>query len=393
MKKILNIAFLLILVGQVAFSQTSFEHYLSEIESNNGKLKAMKKEVEAEKMANLSDIYLENPEVEFNYLWGNPNELGNRTDLSISQSFDLATVLGKKKKLAVTKNHLVELEYKANRLAILSEAKEYLIEAVFLNSLISELSRRQEHAQTISDLYHKKLELGDANILELNKAKVNLSSINGEISRLEIERRSYLSELKRLNGGNDLVLVDTHYPVDGLPSDFEEWYSRAKEINPVLAYLKQGIEVNVENINLQKASNLPSLTTGFMREKVIGEDFKGVTVGISIPLWANKNKVRQARLSQLASEEKYNDTQLQFYQQLRNLYNTAAGLQKTSQLYKSALEENNSVALLNKALDAGEITLLEFIMEQSIYYDNLTKTLEAEKDFQLALAKLNESLL
>lgn len=393
MKKIITIAFLLILAGQVAFSQTSFEQYLSEIESNNGTLKALKKEVEAQKMGNLSDIYLENPEVEFNYLWGNPNEIGNRTDLSISQSFDLATVLGKKKKLAVTKNHLVELEYKANRLSILSEAKEYLIETTFLNSLISELTRRQEHAQTISDLYHKKLELGDANILELNKARVNLSSINGELSRLEIERRSYLSELKRLNGGKDLVLADTQYPVDGLPSDFEEWYSKAKEINPVLAYLKQEIEVNVENINLQKASNLPSITTGFMREKVIGEDFTGVTLGLSIPLWANRNKVRQARLSQLASEEKYNDSQLQFYQQLRNLYNTAAGLQKTSQLYKSALEENNSVALLNKALDAGEITLLEFIMEQSIYYDNLTKTLEAEKDYQLALARLNESLL
>lgn len=181
MKKILNIALVLILAGQVALSQTSFEHYLSEIERNNGTLKAMKKEVEAEKMANLSDIYLENPEVEFNYFWGNPNEHGSRTDLSISQSFDLATVLGKKKKLAVTKNQLVELEYKANQLAILSEAKEYLIEAIFLNSLISELSRRQEHTQTISDLYHKKLELGDANILELNKAKVNLSSINGEI--------------------------------------------------------------------------------------------------------------------------------------------------------------------------------------------------------------------
>ncbi|KAA6308466.1 hypothetical protein EZS27_039873, partial [termite gut metagenome] len=73
------------------FAQNNIETILASIEKNNITLKALREETEAQKLANKTGIFLANPEVEFNYLWGNPNVTGNRTDVSIRQTFDIPT--------------------------------------------------------------------------------------------------------------------------------------------------------------------------------------------------------------------------------------------------------------------------------------------------------------
>jgi hypothetical protein len=45
--------------------------------------------------------------------------------------------------------------------------------------------------------------------------------------------------------------------------------------------------------------------------------------------------------------------------------------------------------LLKKALDAGEISLLTYLMEVEYYYDAINKVLEAERDYELAAAELS----
>lgn len=88
------------------------------------------------------------------------------------------------------------------------------------------------------------MDRGDANILEYNKVSLNLSTVQGEISRIDVERNALLSQLKRLNGGIDVALNDAQYNQVELPLNFEDWYVQAEEKNPVLAYVKQEIEVS-----------------------------------------------------------------------------------------------------------------------------------------------------
>ena len=42
-----------------------------------------------------------------------------------------------------------------------------------------------------------------------------------------------------------------------------------------------------------------------------------------------------------------------------------------------------------KALDVGEISLLNYIVEIGLYYDTVNQTLAAERDFEKALADLS----
>ena len=126
-----------------------------------------------------------------------------------------------------------------------------------------------------------------------------------------------------------------------------------------------------------------------MSESVVGESFSGVTVGMSIPLWENKNKIKLATAQQQVALEIANDTKLQSYNRLKGEFEKAKNLQKTLISYQEALQSVNSSELLKKALDAGELSLIEYMMELTLYYETNDKFLSIEKDLNQLYARLN----
>jgi outer membrane protein TolC len=230
---------------------------------------------------------------------------------------------------------------------------------------------------------------GDANILEYNKARLNLSAVQGEISRVEVERNALIEQLKRLNGGNDISFNDNRFSEAEFPLNFDDWYVHVAEKNPVLAYVKQEIEVSKKQVSLSKAMGLPSFSAGYMSEKVVGQRYQGISVGLSIPLWGNKNRVKQANAAVRVAESREIDSKQQFHGQLQILYNRTLGLKTVADIYRKSLEVANSSNLLKKALDAGEISLLDYVFEISLYYNTVNQALEAERDYQKAYAELS----
>lgn len=70
MRTIILIMALLASVSLVA--QENIGSILFSIEENNSTLKALREETNAQKLGNKTGIYLSDPDVEFGYLWGNP---------------------------------------------------------------------------------------------------------------------------------------------------------------------------------------------------------------------------------------------------------------------------------------------------------------------------------
>ena len=370
-------------------AQNNINTILGSIEENNITLKARRETSEAQKLENKTGIYLQDPEVNFGYLWGKPTSLGNQKDFSVSQTFDIPTLTGMKGKVAKEQNQMVEQQYKTDRMAILLEAKQYCIDVIYYNALKDELNIRLQHAQTIAAGYKERLEKGDANMLEYNKVQLNLATVKGEISRIEVERDALLSQLKRLNGGIEIVLNMPQYNQEELPLNFDNWYITAEEKNPALAYVKQEIEVSKKQLSLNKAMRLPKFSAGYASEITAGDKFRGVSFGISIPLWENKNRVKQAKAAVRAAETRETDSKQQFYNQLQILYKRALGLKMTANDYRKTLGSVNNSELLKKALDAGEVSLLDYIVEMGLYYDMVNQTLEAERDYRKAFADLS----
>lgn len=125
-----------------------------------------------------------------------------------------------------------------------------------------------------------------------------------------------------------------------------------------------------------------------MGEFVANERSQGFMVGLAIPLWQNKNVVRQVRTEALSSESMAEDSRVRYYNHLRSLYNQAVGLQQSVNLYTASLNENGHDSLLLKAFEKGELSLLEYLLEMEYFYECFRKRAIAERDLALLLAEL-----
>lgn len=392
MNKIVNLCFLILLLPCQLMAQETIVQILQQIEKNNTTLSAMRKSNEAGKINNKSGLYLQNPEAEFNHLWGNPGAIGNRTDVSIIQSFDFPTVYGYKNQIAEIRNQQLDYAYERQKRAIMLESKLICYDLVYTNALRFELTKRLRHAESIAASWKTKFEVGETNIIEYNKAQMNLLNISKELEVLELERNHLLGRLRRLNGGVDVDLTDSVFVKSNLPLDFEAWFQQAENNNPELNWFKSETEFSRKQLYLSKALSFPKFHVGYMSEKVVGEQFQGVTVGLSIPLWENKNTVKYARANISAMEDMATDNKVMFYNHLKSLHAKAAGLQNSVNDYRSKLNLLNNSVLLKKALDQGEISLIDYMLELSIYYESENRLLEMEKALVKAMAELEQYL-
>jgi len=392
MRKYIILIAVLAVAGPAAAQQT-IDAVLQQIERNNTTLEALRKQTEADKLQNKTGITLPDPEVSFDYLWGDPSSIGNRKDFGVTQSFDIATIAGSRRRVADAQNGLLDVEYRAGRMAVLLEAKQTCIQLIYYNALKAELEQRLAHAQAVADFYDRQLADGNANRLEVNKARLSLSAAQGELRRNEVERTNLLAELQRLNGGEPIVFEQAAYAQPVLPQDFETWYDEAAAANPVLAYARQNVELKRREMKLGKLTGLPQISAGYMSELVPESNFRGITLGLSVPLWSNRNRVKQAKAAVVAAELQQKDATVQFYERLRNQYGRTLGLQRTAGEYRKALAELDNTQLLRKALDAGEISLLDYIVELGLYYTTVDEALAAERDYELALTELQSVML
>lgn len=387
MKKIVLLNCLL-LISFAIFAQTETSRILSEIEKNNTTLQAYRNLNEAQKMENQTGIYLKNPEVEYHYLWGSPAAMGKRQDVAVTQSFDFPTAYGFKKKIAGVQNEQADLDYRMKRSEVLFRAKTVCTELIYQKAIHAELEKRERDAIDIFEAYEAKFENGETNIIEKNKARLNLLNAQKTIRENETQQNMLLAELKRLNGGIAVDFAQSDFVPTELPANFDLWFEENREQNLLLQMVSNQIEMREKQVKLTKALNLPKFSTGYMSESVEGEAFKGVALGVTIPLWENKNTVKVAGLQQKVAEEMAADAQVQSYNRLKSHYEKALQLQETLNDYTEVLESVNSTGLLKKALDAGEISLIDYLMELSLYYDTADNILSIKNDLYHALNSL-----
>lgn len=369
-------------------AKTTVQTAITDIERNNITLKALRKACDAEKIGNATGNYLEDPEVEFSYSWGSPADIGTRQDISVTQSFDIPTILGKKRKVAEMKNEMAEWQYRADRMNILLEARLLLIDMVYYNKMLLELAKRKTSAQAIMDAQKLRLDKGDGNILEYNKARMMFSTVEVETEQMETERNAVHSQLVRLNGGSDVTVDLYEFEPISLPLDFSEWFERKAETIPALAYMASSTALSKKELSVAKAMRFPAVSIGYVRENTLGQYYHGVSVGMSIPLWNRKNTVRQAKVAAEAAQYRQDNAVSQYRGQLEVLYNRTSGLRKTVEEYRLMLRETSSEALLAKALDAGEISVIEYSVQMGAYYELADKALAAERECQKAFAEL-----
>lgn len=372
------------------FAQENAGTVLSQIEKNNTALQALRKRTEADQYGYKAERALDAPEVGFDYLWSSPADVGTRKDISVTQSIDVAALAGARGKLANSRTELSDIQYNIERQKILLEAKQLYIKIVYCNAVNAELSSRIARSEQIEAAYRDMQARGETDMIEVNKAHLAYLSQKNALSRNMVERESLLSELQGLNGGEPVEVNASVISTDEvLPADFGAWYAEASQQIPELAYMKKNVDVNAAEARTAKMANYPSLTAGYMAELVKGSNFRGLTLGLSIPIWSVRSKVRQANASCEAAKLEERDAVTKTYNSFKALYDRAKGLQEISaELSSSLAVSTEAMALTEHKLKAGDISLIDNIMELSLYYSLADEVLATSCDYALALAEL-----
>lgn len=370
-------------------SQTTADDILRQIEQNNTTLAALRKKTDAERLGHKTDIYLPGPEADFNYLQVSPEDAGPRKDFSVRQSFDFPSAYVYRSRISDLKNDQAELEYLDHKTDVFFRVRLVLADLVYLNSLSRIISERCESIGKILEQYEMKYDAGEIGIMDLNKAVLNLLTIQGELESNNIEIAYLLNELAGYNGGHEIPFTDTvllWHPAD---TDFESWFAETQKNNTALQWLVKEIAVGEARVRLSRSMNLPRLEAGYMSEKTSGEQFRGLVMGLSLPLWENRNKTSYEKASVLASREIEKDYRFQFHNQMKALHEKIISLQGSIDTFRSGLKLADNRGFLLKALTGGEISLTDYLIGYGIYYDSFRKLNEMEREKNRAVAELS----
>ena len=207
MKNKILITCFLILVAATLKSQNKIASVLSDISKNNKSITANEQFWEAKKLSYKTGLNPQNPKFEYEYLAGNN---GDQIDYYIVQSFDFPTSYIKKRQVAKRQIEQSNFQESAFRQDILLQAKQHCLKLIYLHKKQLELSKRSENASEIYAAYQKKIAAGDATILDLNKTKIELLSIQNQVRLNQSEIDQYKQKLTELNGGQPIDFNEIH---------------------------------------------------------------------------------------------------------------------------------------------------------------------------------------
>lgn len=391
--KVVSLILISCLFTSTIFSQGSLDNILIQVETNNKALKSNQKLQEANQAEFKTGLTPYDPVLEYDYMWGSPAGAGNQRDFSLTQRFDFPSVYKRKNRLSDYQIIQSDLQKQVFRQDILLEAKLLILEITYLNKKDAELKRRLTNIQNLVENYQKKLDNGKVIILDVNKAKLQLLNIKNETSLNDNARQILLTKLSELNGNIELTVKDTTYPLNPVIPDFETLDSTIEANDPLIKVYEQEKTILKQQIAVQKAMNLPKIETGYHSQGILGQSYKGIHGGISIPLWENKNRLRASELNFDYAVSNAETIRLEHRIENKQYFEQLNIRREMIREYREILSSLNNTELLNKALQLGQITIIQYFYDESFYFTAYDSYLQAEWEYHQAVAKLYKYLL
>lgn len=380
--------FMLCCLSLPIWAQSGIDNVLKNIESNNKTLKASQQLNESQKLEAKVGNYLPNPTVELNQLWTDKNTGNNVNEFAVVQSFDFPTVYFNKKKLTKTKANASDYLYATTRQQILLKAQLVCHEIIYLRQQQHLLNNRQKNAALLAALYKQRYDNGDANQLEYNKIVLEKINADNASRRNQAALKAQLEQLQALNGGVEINFSDTRFfNLPTLPA-FAELENEYINNDPNLKNLSTTAESAQQSIKVSRSLSLPKFDIGYRHNGGSGEKMNGFRIGMSIPLWENRNTVKQAKAQAEYTAFNFEDNKQIVKATLQDLYLQAEALYVSCSEYAQTLSLQRNENILNKALEAGQISMIEYFVEIALLYDSIQNYLDVEKEYHNIVAQL-----
>jgi outer membrane protein TolC len=303
------------------------------------------------------------------------------------QTFEFPSVYIQRSKL--NNETLLEVKYDSQKEIqdILLESKLSLYELIYIDQRLSTVRKRLSNNRVILSSYKKRLNSGDATLLEINKVKFQMLELKDQLIDAEIKKSAIYTRLKQLNGGYELDTSGLEYKAYTLQI-MDSVIAEHSQKNPSILSVMQQVHTARQAYKVAKNELLPELSFGYEQEITPLENFRGPSVGISIPLWGEKQKLQAAKAMNEHTQLTVQSEKEKFESSIANQYNLVTGLDRLLRDYSKTLDETTNIKLLKRSLDLGEISIIEYYRELDYYYNFVNRKLEIENEYYSELARL-----
>lgn len=365
---------------------------LKQVASNNLTLKALAHDNQADVLDIKASNSIGGPSVEYSPFFTKGYSGVAESELVVSQEIDFPTKYAARNKQAKMQNIVGEQLLIKQRRDILLQAQLLCIDLIRLNQTLSMLHERLANSETLLQMYQKRMDAGDANALELNKVKLDCMEVRTLVNEAQGERTSLLQQLRQLNGGKPIDVIDTVLPEYPQITNFESYRALALASDADVAVAQTALRAADMNLKLQKNEWLPNISFGYRRNTEQGEGINGFLVGVSFPLYSNSNNVKAARQRRESAELQVMQAQNEAEASMRTNYEQLQGLQQVIDHSDVKLLQE-SLTLFAKALQQGEITALVYYVEINSIYEKLQRHIDLHCQSVKLLAELHKAEL
>lgn len=365
---------------------------LKQVASNNLTLQALAHDNQADVLDIKASNSIGGPSVEYSPFFTKGYSGVAESELVVSQEIDFPTKYAARNKQVKMQNIVGEQLLIKQRRDILLQAQLLCIDLIRLNQTLSMLHERLANSETLLQMYQKRMDAGDANALELNKVKLDCMEVRTLVNEAQGERTSLLQQLRQLNGGKPIDVIDTVLPEYPQITNFESYRALALASDADVAVAQTALRAADMNLKLQKNEWLPNISFGYRRNTEQGEGINGFLVGVSFPLYSNSNNVKAARQRRESAELQVMQAQNEAEATLRTNYEQLQGLQQVIDHSDVKLLQE-SLTLFAKALQQGEITALVYYVEINSIYEKLQRHIDLHCQSVKLLAELHKAEL
>ncbi len=387
MKKCLITLAIMSLFSQYVMTQQSVQEILEQVKLNNKSIQKYQEYTGSRILQSKTGLNPSDPSLEFAYLWGKEAE-SYLNEISLIQEFDFPTAYTQRNRISALQENLYRFQQQNYCWEILQETKQLMTKMVYLFKKRAEYEKRSKLSGKLFSDQEKRLREGYGTSLELEKARLHFHLIQNELAKIESEIRTSQAHLIELNGGREISFYSLDYPIFEKLPVFDTLFQQLEAVDPVNKIIELQIKEADGKLSLSKAEALPGFEVGYRYEEEFLNKFSGVHFGISIPLWESKNTIKhnKTRVDYLLAEIAEHENR--HYFEMKEIYDAFLAVKQRLNSIKEVLADLHFEENLEKALEEGEISSIDFYREYAYLYDISDEYLEAEKEYYLLMGEL-----
>lgn len=332
---------------------------------------------------------LAGPEAEFEWKRGGGE---SRWGVSVGQSFDWPGVYSARRHATEARTDAARQLYAAAVQEKWIEAKTAIMQYAAAGLRVKFLSRAVENFKHLSEVYGRALDRGETTILEVRKLDLQLAAGESALARAEVDRSTAYEILSAMSpsavaadlaGGIDVPALEA-------PMLYDTYAQAYATSSPDIAAARSLHTAAAHELTAVRRAALPSFKLSYLHEFEENTHFNGFGVAVGLPSWGPSASRRAAEAEALVAEENMSARVLASDAALRADYERATTLYaQLAPLQRVFGGENDYPSLLGRALEAGRITLLEYLTEYNTYLDGAADYAALMADYAVALARLH----